>query len=300
MKKERERLSATTATSQKKEKTCLPSPILKKLEGKVTIVTGGASGIGESATRLFIKHIGAKVVIADIQDDLGQSIIKEIGKNKVISYVHCNVKVEKDVENVVDMTVSKYGKIDIMFSNAGVPEELDSTILKIDYEIFKKVFDVNVFGTLMCAKHAARVMIPDKKGSIIFTSSISSVTCGGAAHTYLASKHAVVGLAKNLGVELGQHGIRVNCVSPFCVPTQMLKNGLGINEKEKIEEFVSQIANMKGTRLDVEDVAQATLYLASDESKYMLYISGMNIVIDGGFSTINVALKKDISNTLSS
>ncbi|MCD7459858.1 hypothetical protein HAX54_042129 [Datura stramonium] len=234
----------------------------KRLEGKVAIVTGGASGIGEAAARLFIKH-GAKVVIADIQDDLGQSIVEEIGENEVISYVHCDVKVEKDVENAVDMAVSKYGKLDIMFSNAGISEELDSTIMKVDYEIFKNIFDVNVFGALMCAKHAARVMIPSKKGSIMFTSSVASVTCGGAVHTYLASKHAVAGLAKNLGVELGQHGIRVNCVSPFCVPTPMLKNGLGIHEKEKIEDFVCEIANLKGTISDVEDVAQATLYLAS-------------------------------------
>ncbi|MCD7459859.1 hypothetical protein HAX54_042130 [Datura stramonium] len=265
--------------------------IAKRLEGKVAIVTGGASGIGEAATRLFIKH-GAKVVIADIQDDLGLSIVKEIGEHEVVSYVHCDVKVEKDVENAVDMAVSKYGKLDIMFSNAGIPEALSSSILKIDYEIFKKIFDVNVFGALMCAKHAARVMIPARKGSIIFTSSIASVTCGGGAHTYWASKHAVAGLAKNLGVELGQHGIRVNCVSPFLVPTQMLSKGLGMKEKEKMDEFVCEIANLKGTISDVEDVVQATLYLASDESKY---ISGMNIVIDGGYSTTNVALKQGIT-----
>ncbi|KAM3324651.1 short chain aldehyde dehydrogenase 1 [Capsicum chacoense] len=266
------------------------SSIAKRLEGKVAIITGGASGIGEATTRLFIEH-GAKVVIADVQDDLGQSIVKEIGENSDVCYMHCDVSVEKDVENAVDMAVSKYGKLDIMFGNAGVSEELDSTILKVDYEIFKKVFDVNVFGALMCAKHAARVMIPAKKGVIIFTSSVASVTCGGTVHTYLASKHAIVGLAKNLGVELGQHGIRVNCVSPFGVPTPMLMNGLGINQKNKVEEFVCQIANLKGTISHVEDVAQTTLYLASDESKY---ISGMNIIIDGGFSTTNVALKQGI------
>ncbi|KAF3661775.1 Secoisolariciresinol dehydrogenase [Capsicum annuum] len=266
------------------------SSIAKRLEGKVAIITGGASGIGEATTRLFIEH-GAKVVIADVQDDLGQSIVKEIGENSDVCYVHCDVSVEKDVENAVNVAVSRYGKLDIMFSNAGVSEELDSTILKSDYENFKKVFDVNVFGALMCSKHAARVMIPAKKGVIIFTSSVASVTCGGTVHTYLASKHAIVGLAKNLGVELGQHGIRVNCVSPFGVPTPMLMKGLGINEKKKVEEFVCQIANLKGTISHVEDVAQTTLYLASDESKY---ISGMNIIIDGGFSTTNVALKQGI------
>ncbi|WMV06741.1 hypothetical protein MTR67_000126 [Solanum verrucosum] len=266
------------------------SSIAKRLEGKVAIITGGASGIGEATTRLFTKH-GAKVLIADVQDDQGQSIIKEIGENRDVSYVHCDVKVEKDVKNVVDMAISKYGKLDIMFSNAGVPGQPDTTILKSDYENFKNVFDVNVFGALMCAKHATRVMIPPKKGSIIFTSSIASVTYGDVAHTYLASKHAIVGLAKNLGVELGEHGIRVNCVSPFGVATPMLMNGFGIHDKERVEEFVSQISNLKGTILEGEDVAQAALYLASDESKY---ISGMNILIDGGYSTTNVALKQGI------
>lgn len=189
-----------------------------RLEGKVAIVTGGGSGIGEAAARLFIKH-GAKVVIADVQDDLGQSIIEKVGETGAVSYIHCDVKVEKDVENAVDIAISKYGKLNIMFSNAGS----DSTILESDYENFKAVFDVNVFGALICAKHAACVMIPAKKGSILFTSSVASVPYGDVSHTYSASKHAVVGLAKNLGVELGQYGIRVNCVSPFGVATPTLR-----------------------------------------------------------------------------
>ncbi|OIS96636.1 short-chain dehydrogenase reductase 3b [Nicotiana attenuata] len=87
-----------------------------RLEGKVAFITGGASGIGETAARLFTKHV-AKVVIADIQDDLGQSIIDQIGEKGVVSYIHCDVKVEKNVENAEDMAISKYGKLDIMFSN---------------------------------------------------------------------------------------------------------------------------------------------------------------------------------------
>ncbi|XP_059288860.1 short chain aldehyde dehydrogenase 1-like, partial [Lycium ferocissimum] len=117
------------------------SSIAKRLEGKVAVITGGASGTGEAAARLFIKH-SAKVVIVHIQDDLGQSIIEEIGKKGVASYIPSDVKVEKDVENAVDMVVSKY----IMFSNAGILGKFDSTILKSEYENFKSVFDVNVFG----------------------------------------------------------------------------------------------------------------------------------------------------------
>ncbi|XP_060196466.1 short chain aldehyde dehydrogenase 1-like [Lycium barbarum] len=93
------------------------SSIARRLEGKVSIITGGASGTGEAAARLFIKN-GAKVVIADVQDNPGQSVVEEIGEKGDVLYIHCDVKVEKDVENAVDMAVSKYGKLDIMFSNA--------------------------------------------------------------------------------------------------------------------------------------------------------------------------------------
>ncbi|OVA06479.1 Short-chain dehydrogenase/reductase SDR [Macleaya cordata] len=262
----------------------LLSALARRLEGKVALITGGASGIGESTAKLFSQH-GAKVIIADIQDELGQSVCKEIGPASA-SYIHCDVTDELQVQNAIDTTVANYGKLDIMFNNAGVLDKAKPSILDNEKSEFTRVLNVNVTGSFLGTKHAARVMIPARQGSIISTASISSIMAGAASHAYTCSKHAVLGLTKNAAVELGQFGIRVNCISPYGVVTPLAKQFIKM-EDEELEKIMHAMANLKGVILKTEDVARAALYLGSDDSRY---VSGLNLIIDGGFSTVNPSL----------
>ncbi|KAK4271124.1 hypothetical protein QN277_019861 [Acacia crassicarpa] len=276
------------------------SPIAtNRLQGKVAFITGGASGIGAATAKVFVHH-GAKVVIADVQDDLGRSVCDEIsssvGGGADISYVRCDVTSDSDVEAAINATILKHGNLDIAYGNAGVTGNPDPSILGINKDFFNKVFAVNVYGCFLVAKHAARVMIPAKKGSIIFTSSDASVNHSGVHHDYVASKYAVVGLTKNLSVELGAHGIRVNCVSPYAVASPMRLNVMRMKE-EDVEKVYSEAGNLKGVILKAEDVAETVMYLGSDESKY---VSGLNLVIDGGYSLTNVSVMNHFKAMMSS
>ncbi|KAG8376711.1 hypothetical protein BUALT_Bualt09G0092300 [Buddleja alternifolia] len=264
--------------------TSLATSMVNKLQGKVALITGGASGIGEATAKLFTRY-GAKVIIADFQDDRGQALCKELGST-TISYVHCDVTKESDVKNAVDFAVSKHGKLDIMFNNAGItPPLLYTSIFDSEKSHFEKVFDVNVYGAFLGAKHAARVMVPAKSGSIIFTASVATVIGLEAPPAYTCSKHAVVGLSNHMCMELGKDGIRVNCISPFLVQTPMIDGALGSAvDKNKAAEWLATAANLKGVTLKAHHIAEAAAFLGSDESKY---VSGLNLVVDGGYSKVN-------------
>ncbi|XP_057967848.1 (+)-borneol dehydrogenase 1-like [Malania oleifera] len=260
----------------------------KRLQSKVAIITGGASGIGASTVHLFWEN-GATIVIADIQDDLGQAIANDLGDT--VSYVHCDVSNEDDVRNLVDATVSRHGKLDIMYNNAGVIDRTFGSILDTKKSDVERVLSVNLVGAFLGAKHAARVMVPRGKGCILFTASACTAIAGISTPTYAASKHGVVGLARNLAAELGQFGIRVNCVSPFAVITGIARGPVSEADIAEAEAALSERSNLKGQILKADGIARAALYLASDDA---YYVSGLNLVVDGGFSVVNPSLTRHI------
>ncbi|TVU44452.1 hypothetical protein EJB05_03895 [Eragrostis curvula] len=264
----------------------------KRLEGKVALVTGGATGIGEAIVRLFREH-GAKVCIADINDDAGQQLRDALGGDDVM-FVHCDVTAEEDVSRAVDAVAERFGgALDIMVNNAGITGDKVTDIRNVDAGEVRRVLDINVHGVFLGMKHAARVMIPRKSGSIVSLASVASVIGGMGPHGYTASKHAVVGLTKSVAAELGRHGVRVNCVSPYAVPTAMSMPHLpqGARADDALKDFlnfVGGVANLKGVDAMPKDIAEAVLYLASDEARY---VSALNLVVDGGFTSVNLNLR---------
>ncbi|XP_047318586.1 secoisolariciresinol dehydrogenase-like [Impatiens glandulifera] len=274
------------------EASSLQTSPAKRLEGKVAIITGGASGIGRASAKIFARY-GAKVIVADVHDDRGRSLAES--SNQTISFIHCDVTKDDNVKNLVDSVISEHGTLDIMFINAGILGDISPSILSTDEGNLKTIFGVNVFGAFFCAKHAARVMIPVKKGSIIFTVSSASVAAGLAPHAYTSSKHALVGLTKNLCVELGQHGIRVNCISPHAIPTEIMTKGFSM-DGESAARLVAETSVLKGVTLEMDDVGEMAVFLASDESKY---VNGVNLLLDGGYTTTNPSLGLALANAIS-
>ncbi|KAL9435467.1 hypothetical protein AB3S75_021690 [Citrus x aurantiifolia] len=252
-----------------------------RMEGKVALITGAASGIGEAAVRLFAEH-GAFVVAADVQDELGHQVAASVGTDQVC-YHHCDVRDEKQVEETVRYTLEKYGKLDVLFSNAGIMGPLTG-ILELDLTGFGNTMATNVCGVAATIKHAARAMVDKNiRGSIICTTSVASSLGGTAPHAYTTSKHALVGLVRTACSELGAYGIRVNCISPFGVATPLSCTAYNLRPDE-VEANSCALANLKGIVLKAKHIAEAALFLASDESAY---ISGHNLAVDGGFTVVN-------------
>ncbi|KAL5540770.1 hypothetical protein UlMin_042386 [Ulmus minor] len=258
----------------------MTTPSNKKLQGKVAIITGGASGIGEATALRFADHGALAVVIADVQDEKGQNLSASIGHHRSI-YIHCDVTDEEQVKSLVETTVRTYGRLDIMFSNAGVSSRSDQKVLDIDLTALEKLYAVNVRGTAACVKHAARAMVEGGiKGSIICTASKSVSFPGLAVYTdYVSSKWAVMGLMKSASLQLGGYGIRVNSVSPGLIITPMSCEAFNKGEEEmrKLSEKTAYLK--KGKVLTAENVAEGVAFLASEESEF---VTGHDLAVDGG------------------
>nr|XP_043622234.1 short-chain dehydrogenase reductase ATA1 [Erigeron canadensis] len=262
----------------------------KRLIGKVAIVTGGARGIG-GATATLMAENGAHVIIADVLDEIGTILAKSIGG----IYIHCDVSKESDVESAVQLALSWKGKLDIIFNNAGL---IDSgrSITSLEMKEMESLINVNLKGVIHGIKHAARAMIStgNKTGSIICSSSSAAIMGGLASHTYTLTKGAILGISKSAACELGVHGIRVNCVSPHGIPSEMLVKSYRehLGKPDMTMEEVSNIIRNEGSLLHgrcgrFEDVAHAVIFLASDEAGF---ITGHNLVIDGGFTSASLQM----------
>ncbi|XP_048329106.1 (-)-isopiperitenol/(-)-carveol dehydrogenase, mitochondrial-like [Ziziphus jujuba] len=251
----------------------------QRLQGKVAIVTGGASGIGESVARLFADHGARMVVIVDIQDDLGNKVAQSIGVQRC-TFVHCDVTDENQVKTTVESTVQKFGQLDVMFSNAGILSSSQQTVLDLDLSGFERLFAINVCGMALCVKHAARAMVEGRvRGSIVCTASVAAKNGAKAYTDYVMSKHAVLGLVRSASMQLGENGIRVNSVSPNGLATPLTCKGFGL-EAAEVEKLYESSACLKGVALKTQHVANAVLFLACDESEF---VNGADLAVDGGY-----------------
>ncbi|XP_051148013.1 (-)-isopiperitenol/(-)-carveol dehydrogenase, mitochondrial-like [Andrographis paniculata] len=264
--------------------------VSKKLQGKVAIVTGGASGIGEATARLFAAYGARAVVIGDIQDEKGRSVAESIGSDRC-SYFHCDVTDEEQVKSMVAHTVGAYGSLDVMFSNAGMISEPNQSILDLDLSVFDTLMKINTRGMAACVKHAALKMVElGVRGSIVCSSS-AAVEVGIPLNVdYGVSKHAVVGLMGSAYQKLGEHGIRINCISPAVVATPMSAR-IGLGTVEATEAALGTVCALQGVTLTPERVAEAVAFLASDEAAF---VTGHNLVVAGGMSlhAVSKALAK--------
>ncbi|KAM3397121.1 short-chain dehydrogenase reductase 3b [Capsicum galapagoense] len=247
----------------------------KKLKGKIAIITGGASGIGEETARLFAQH-GAKVVIADIQEEKGRLVADSISCN----FIKCDVADERQVESLVKTTVEMHGQLDIMFSNAGIfsTDESEQVIIDFNLDSLDKVMSINVRGSAACVKYAAEAMVEGGvKGNIICTGS-SVTSTGSSTHIdYTMSKHAVLGLVNSASLGLGKYGIRVNSVTPGVVATPLFEKSFKLDPEIVFQNFscLKSYGPLKSSH-----IADAVLFLASDDSQF---VTGHNLIVDGGF-----------------
>ena len=249
-----------------------------RLEGKVAAITGAASGFGAGAARRFVEE-GARVVLGDIQNDRGQALAEELGDAAV--YVPCDVTSEDQVANLVDTAVEKFGQLDIMYNNAGVVGAV-GPIATTPAGEWHRTIDIHVSGCFYGCKHAARVMIPRGTGAIVSMSSTAGIMGGLGPHAYTAAKHGIIGITRSVAAELAQYGIRANCISPAGMATPMVAATMGDHtDLETARKNLAQTSPLKGRPGLPEDVVNAALWLASDESGYT---SGLTLTTDAGMT----------------
>jgi NAD(P)-dependent dehydrogenase (short-subunit alcohol dehydrogenase family) len=252
------------------------------LEGKVAVITGGASGIGEATVRLFVDE-GCRVVVADVLDERGRRLVDGIGKSAV--YVHADVSQETQVRAAVEHAVSHFGRLDCVFNNAGLGG-VSGPIAEIPVDGFDRTIGILLRGVFLGMKHAAPIMKRQGTGSIVSTASVAGLQAGFGPHVYSAAKAAVIHLTRSVAMELGESGVRVNCICPGGIATPIFGKALGLDEAAA-DEAAKKMETVLATHQPIqraglpEDIAQAALWLASDDSRF---VTGHALVVDGGLT----------------
>ena len=249
-----------------------------RLDGKVAVITGGCSGIGLATVRRFVAE-GARVVIGDLDDERGKELAAELG----ILYVHTDVTSKADVDALFAAAKDTLGSVDIAFNNAGISPPDDDSILTTELDAWKRVQEVNLTSVYLCCKAALPYMLEQKKGSIINTASFVAVMGAATSQiSYSASKGGVLTMTRELGVQFAREGIRVNALCPGPVNTPLLQE-LFAKDAERAARRLVHIP--MGRFGEPEEMANAVLFLASDESSF---VTASTFLVDGGISAAYV------------
>jgi NAD(P)-dependent dehydrogenase (short-subunit alcohol dehydrogenase family) len=253
---------------------------MTRLQGKVAIVTGAASGIGEAIARRFVAD-GARVVAADVQDERGEALVGSLGD--AATYHHCDVSREADLRALVAHAVDRCGRVDVMVNNAGSPGP-GGPIEEVDVEAFDATVGVLLRSVFLGIKHVAPLMKRQGSGSIISTASVAGLRTGFGPHVYSAAKAAVIHLTHSVAMELGESGVRVNCICPGGIATPIFGKfyGLAPQAADRSVALMKQVLpNMQPLRRAglPDDIASAAAWLASDDAGF---VNGHALVVDGG------------------
>jgi len=249
-----------------------------RLRDRTAIVTGGASGIGLATARRFAQE-GASVVVVDMDDDSGGAAADEVGG----TYVHCDVTDAEQVEAMVARAVETYGGVDVAFNNAGISPPDDDSILDTGLDAWRRVQEVNLTSVYLCCKAVIPVMRASGRGSIINTASFVAVMGAATSQiSYTASKGGVLAMSRELGVQFAREGIRVNALCPGPVDTPLLRE-LFASDPERAARRMVHIP--MGRFADATEIANAVLFLASDESSF---VTASTFLVDGGISAAYV------------
>jgi NAD(P)-dependent dehydrogenase (short-subunit alcohol dehydrogenase family) len=245
-----------------------------RLDNKVAIITGAASGIGRAAALRFAQE-GAKVVVADLNEETGVALANEIGG----TFVQVNVADEQSVKSMYDKVIEVYGGIDVLFNNAGISPADDDSILTTELDAWKRVQDVNLTSVYLCCKYGIPHLLARGGGSIINTASFVAVMGSATSQvSYTASKGGVLSMSRELGVQFAREGIRVNALCPGPVNTPLLQELFAKDPERAARRLVHITA---GRFAEPEEIASAVLFLASDDSTF---VNASTFLVDGGIA----------------